>query len=202
MVGTEFSSRHQLRMGPDSATQWRRLGRILRYLTGTKRLGILWKYGAKDPLYGFTDADWGGTEHSKSQSGWIYFLAGAPLLWASVRQRCVSLSTAQAEIIAFATGLKNGMGLTNLLYEIKEPVPRPLIVKIDNQAAIRLGETSIFTKGLRHVNLSYSFINDEIQKGVVKMQYVPSADQLADILTKPLKRDLHQQMTAKLLQEI
>jgi hypothetical protein len=109
----------------DTTTQWRRLGRILRYLAGTKRLGVLWRYGYIDPLFGYTDADWGGIEHSKSQTGWIYFLAGAPLLWASVRQRCVSLSTAQAEIIAFAQGLKNGMGLNNLLTELKEPVPLP-----------------------------------------------------------------------------
>ena len=186
----------------DTTTQWRRLGRILRYLKGTKRLGVLWRYGHTQPLFGYTDADWGGTEHSKSQTGWIYFLAGAPLLWASVRQRCVSLSTAHAEIIAFAQGLKNGMGLSNLLKELKEPVPRPMTIHIDNQAAIALGETSIFTKGLRHVNLSYAFINDEVKKGEVKMKFVPSAEQLADFLTKPLKRIDHQRLTAQLLQQV
>ncbi len=94
------------------------------------------------------------------------------------------------------------MGLTNLLTEIKERVPRPLTVHIDNQAAIKLGETSIFVIGLRHVNLSYAFINDEVKKGAVKMEFVPSAEQLADILTKPLKRDQHRLMTSQLLQQL
>ncbi len=94
------------------------------------------------------------------------------------------------------------MGLTNLLSEIKEQVPRPLTIHIDNQAAIKLGETSIFAKGLRHVNLSYAFINDEVKKGAVKMEFVPSVEQLADILTKPLKRDQHRLLTAQLLKQL
>ncbi len=67
---------------------------------------------------------------------------------------------------------------------------------------IKLGETSIFDKGLRHVNLSYAFIHDEVNNGAVKMEFVPSGEQLAGILTKPLKRDQHRLMTAQLLQQL
>ena len=77
-----------------------------------------------------------------------------------------------------------------------------MTLHIDNQSAIALGETSIFTKGLRHVNLGYAFINDEVEQGAVKMKFVPSAEQLADFLTKPLKRGEHQRVTAQLMEQL
>ena len=182
----------------DQTVQWRRAGRILRYLKGTPRLGILWRKAVHDDLIGFTDANWGGVEHKKSQSGWIFMLAGAPLMWASIRQRSVSMSTTEAEIIALATGLKNALGLRNIFTEIKEEVPTPLIIHVDNQAAIVLAET----KGLRHVDLSYSFVNDEVANGTVAVKFVPSKDQLADIFTKALGRVEHERAVKLLMTDL
>ncbi len=186
----------------DQETQWRRAGRILRYLKGTAKVGVLWKRqpsGSRTEWTCFTDADWGGPEHKKSQTGWMFLINNQPLLWASVRQRCVSLSTAQAEIIAMADGIKNALALQNFFYEIKVKVPKPFPVYVDNEAAVKLAKTSIYAKGLRHVNLRYSFVNDEVRKGNVAVHGVKTEDQMADILTKAMLKVKHWQMVDTLL---
>ena len=131
-----------------------------------------------------------------------FLLAGAPLILASVRQRCVSLSTAQSEVIALSQGVKHALALGNFLSEIGEEAPRPLRLMVDNRAVITLANTSIFAKGLRHVDLSYHHINDEVKKGRVAVEFVGSKDQLADMLTKPLERMELQRMVNRLLSDI
>ncbi len=138
---------------PDTETQWKRAGRILRYLKGRPSDGILWKRDHKEALYGYSDANWGGPEHKKSQTGFLYFYAGAPLTWGSIRQRCVALSTAESEIVALCAAAKHGMALNTTLGELGEKVliPPNINVRVDNKAAITLAGTNVFSKGLRHV---------------------------------------------------
>ena len=81
-------------------------------------------------------------------------------------------------------------------------MPPPFTVKVDNQSAITLAEASIFAKGLRHVNMNLSFINDEVKKGNIALEFVVSKDQLADIFTKPLKKVAHQRAVRLLLTEL
>ena len=129
-------------------------------------------------------------------------MAGAPLVWASVRQRCVAMSTAESEVVALGLGLKNALALRNLFSEIKEEIPKTIPLNVDNTAAIALAETSIHSKGLRHIDLCYAFINDEVEKGSVKVKYVSTKDQLADIFTKALDRVEHQRLVKLLLTDV
>ena len=99
-------------------------------------------------------------------------------------------------------GIKTAMAIQNFLEEIGDEPPRPFPLMQDNQSAIILAKTSIFAKGLRHLNLKYHFINDEVEKGTVSITYVESKAQLADIFTKALDRVEHQRQTKLLLSEI
>ncbi|XP_033218364.1 secreted RxLR effector protein 161-like [Belonocnema kinseyi] len=75
---------------------------ILRYLSGTRDLGIVFgNSGSSCEIRGYTDTDYAGClETRKSRSGFVFQLNGGPISWSSQRQSVVSLSTAEAEYIA------------------------------------------------------------------------------------------------------
>jgi hypothetical protein len=47
----------------------------------------------------------------------------------------------------------------------------------------------VFHDRSKHIEIRYHFIRDCVQKGAVKLQYVPTNEQVADILTKALMKD-------------
>ena len=68
--------------------------RILRYLPGTKDVGIGFIVGNKQNLHGYADSDWAADKTTrKSQSGFTFFTNG-PVDWSSTKQSSVSLSSA------------------------------------------------------------------------------------------------------------
>ena len=44
----------------------------------------------------------------------------------------------------------------------------------------------IFHDKSKHIEIKYHFIRDMVQKGAVNLKYVPTKEQVADVLTKPL----------------
>ena len=62
----------------------------------------------------------------------------------------------------------------------------------DNQSAILLEEKGMESAGKRsrHINMQYFFIKDLVEKGLVKIEYCPTGEMLADFMTKPLQGDL------------
>ena len=47
-------------------------------------------------------------------------------------------------------------------------------------------ENLVFHDKSKHIEIKYHFIRDMVQKGAVKLKYVPTEEQVADVLTKPL----------------
>jgi hypothetical protein len=68
----------------------------------------------------------------------------------------------------------------------------------DNQSCIRLSENPVCYDRSKHIEIKYHFIREMIHKGAVKLQYVPTDKQVADVLTKPLSRVKFQYFRDKL----
>ncbi|XP_056645818.1 uncharacterized protein LOC130451043 [Diorhabda sublineata] len=84
---------------------WTAGKRVMRYLQGTKTLGLTYtKHTNGDViLEGYSDADWATDKESrKSVSGSIILYGNNPISWSSKKQTCVALSTAEAEYVAAA----------------------------------------------------------------------------------------------------
>jgi len=60
------------------------------------------------------------------------------------------------------------------------------VIYCDNQSCIKLTENSVFHDRSKHIGIKYHFIGDYVQKGAVKLEYIPTDEQVADILTKAL----------------
>ena len=61
-----------------------------------------------------------------------------------------------------------------------------MIMHCDNQSCIKLSENLVFNDRSKHIEMGYYFIRDLVQRGALKLQYIRTNEQIADILTKPL----------------
>ena len=178
--------------------------RVLRYLAGTREKGLL--YGRRHcpdgsvSVSAFADADWGSDKKDrKSVSGWIARLNGDPVCWASKKQSCVSLSTCEAEIYAAGDAVKELLWLRGLMQELGVPLydesgdarrdeadGTAAVLYGDNQSAIAVAKTGVKRERTKHIDIRWHFVTDEIEKGHVNMQWIPTEKQEADLLTKAL----------------
>lgn len=166
-----------------------RARRVMRYLSGTRTLGLT--YGAAPncdlALDAFSDSDWAGDpDDSRSTSGGVLRLCGAAVVWLSCKQPSVSLSSSEAEFVAAGDVGREIMWLRPFLAELDCPQEEPTPLRIDNQTAIAMTtDQSQFNKR-RHIRIKHHYIRELAAEGFLAPRWVPTQDQLADILTKPL----------------
>ena len=65
------------------------------------------------------------------------------------------------------------------------------VIQCDNQSCIKLSENPVFHDRSKHIEIRYHFIRDYVQRGVIRLQYVSTDEQVADILMKSLGRGKH-----------
>jgi hypothetical protein len=178
--------------------------RVFRYLAGTKSMGLLFGRQRGDPsspassrvsVSAYADADWASDrEDRKSVTGWIAMVNGDPVSWASKKQKVVSQSSCEAELYAEAAAINESKWLTGLLKEIGLKQSSAPLIYGDNQSTQALSKNGIKSERTKHVAIKYAFIHDEVSKERVKLKWIPTTEQLADILTKSLPRSLHQHL--------
>jgi hypothetical protein len=63
---------------------------------------------------------------------------------------------------------------------------RETMILCDNQSCIKMTENPVFYGRSKHIEIRYHFIRDMVQRGALKLQYISTDEQVADVLTKPL----------------
>ena len=104
------------------------------------------------------------------------------------KQTFVALSTSEVEYIAASTTSREAVWLRKLLADIFYSELEPTVIHCDNQSCIKLSENPVFHDRPKHIEIKYHYIGDIVQRGAVKLQYIRTDEQVADILTKPLSR--------------
>lgn len=165
--------------------QWMGLKRILRYIQDTVSIGLFYSNRNSEVLIGYADSDWAGDIDRKSTTGYLFEVYGAVVSWATRKQSSVALSSTEAEYVALATAATELLWLKGLLKDLFVNCDTPIVIFEDNQSCIHLLSKREHCK-LKHVDIKYNFIRDLFTQHVIDVKYVPSADQKADILTKPL----------------
>ncbi|CAL2270573.1 unnamed protein product [Prunus armeniaca] len=164
--------------------------RVLRYIKGTLDYGLEYVKGRKACLIGFCDSDWGGSlEDSKSTSGYAFSFGSGVFSWASVKQNCVALSTAEAEYISASEATTQAIWLRFVLEDFGEIQTEATPLHCDNTSAIAITKNSVFHQKTKHIDRRYHFIKDALQEGTIDLVYCPTKEQVADIFTKPLAKD-------------
>ena len=165
--------------------------RIFRYLKGTRLLGLTFSGGpAKLTLKGYVDASWGEDLDTRcSQSAYVFMLGNAAISWKSKLQRLVALSSTEAEYISLCTASCEALYLRKLLGDICPDASGPVTLYEDNQSTIKQASQSLLSSDRsKHMDIKYRFIKQHVANGDICLEYIPTADQLADALTKSLDR--------------
>jgi len=179
-------SRYVSNPGPQHLTAARR---VLRYLKGTINYGIRLSASDSLDLKLYADAAFADDpDTSWSTAGYCLLAAGGPIFAKSGRQKIVCTSTTDAEFINLTPAVKAAENVIGLLHELgyQGTDLRPLRVYNDNANAISYANGRSYNGSSRTLRIKYHFINEQVQNGAVTVGYVPTADMVADGLTKPL----------------
>ncbi len=182
--------------------------RVLRYLAGTSQYGLLYDNNNNTGVYGevnltgYCDADWGGDLiDRKSTTGYCTFINGNMISWCTKKQRTVALSSTEAEYMAINEIAKEIMWLRIILKELSITVKTPTIIYVDNQSAIRISENDTEHDRTKHIDIRHYYIRELIVKGDIKLKWLPTSEQLADIFTKPLGGTIFTNLRDKLMKK-
>jgi hypothetical protein len=160
---------------------------VMRYLKGTMDYGLSYDGDHDFTLSGYTDVDWAGSvANRKSTSGCCFSLGSAMISWQSRKQSSIALSTAEAEYIVACSASCESIWLRKLLTCLFDLEMRETMILCDNQSCIKMTENLVFHDRSKHIETRYHFICDMVQRGALKLQYISTYEQVADVLTKPL----------------
>ncbi|CCO30980.1 Retrovirus-related Pol polyprotein from transposon TNT 1-94 Includes: RecName: Full=Protease [Rhizoctonia solani AG-1 IB] len=168
---------------------WKALQRVLRYLRGSTNLGIIFDRSRPSELVGFVDADYAGDPNtSRSTSGWIFKMTGGSIAWSSRKQPTISLSSTEAEYVAAASAARELIWVRGFLSELGFTQNGPTVVYTDNQSSMALSKNPGNHQNTKHIRVKYHFIREMIELKEIELKFIPTDEQIADMLTKPLGR--------------
>ena len=163
---------------------------VLRYLNGTKNISL--KYKNSDCLVGYSDASYAEENDRKSISGYVFKQAGGAITWRSSKQDIVAQSSMESEYIGLSEAGKEAQWLRKLEVEIFPSRSLPTVIYEDNQSAIKLSDNPLHSNRSKHISVRYHSIRELVKSKIIKVEYLPTTEMIADILTKSLGRVLHQ----------
>ena len=137
----------------------------------------------------YTNADMAGDVDSrKSTSGYLITFAGGAVSWQSKLQKCVALSTTEAEFIAATEACKELLWMKKFLNELGFHQDRYELF-CDSQSAIHLGKNSSFHSKSKHIDVRYHWIRDVLEKKLFQLEKIHTDENGSDMLTKTLPRE-------------
>ncbi|CAI0627471.1 unnamed protein product [Linum tenue] len=176
--------------------------RVLRYLKGTLGYGIRYKAGAQnDRLLSYTDSDYAGDINDRrSTSGYVFFLAGGPVSWASKKQPVMTLSTTEAEFVAAAYSAAQCIWMKRILKEMGwlETTGGGTRILCDNSSTIKLSKNPVLHGRSKHIDVRFHFLRDLVKEEVIKLEHCGTTDQVADIMTKAVKIETFEKLRGEL----
>lgn len=169
--------------------------RILRYLQGSLQKGLFFSSSGAlvnaVHVNAYCDADWAGEViQRRSTTGFIIYLGLCPVSWQSKKQGTVSRSSTESEYRSLANTAAEISWVRHLLCDLKVKIPQAPLLKCDNLSALALASNPVFHSKTKHLDNDFHFVRERVQRHDLCLQYVPTTDQTADILTKGLPSPL------------
>ena len=178
---------------------WGKLNRVLYYLNYCPTLGIGLNATSLNTIFGYIDVSFASEVDYKSRTGVIISLGNGPVYAESSRQKINTTGSSEAELVGCSDGSKNIIWLRNFFIEQGYKVV-PAKIYQDNKSTLALLKNGRSTaKSTRHINIRYFFLKDRIDSGEIELEYLPTDEMIADILTKPLQGRKFQILRDRLL---
>ena len=152
----------------------------------------------------YVDASWASADDRFSEGGALVFGMGGVLDFKFGRIKCICRSSHESELMQAsktATSLKAvakifvGLGYDHVLGG-KSSRLFPIAMLCDNEGAIATAENDMITTRTKHVDIADLYIKQAVQDKFIMMEKVPAKENLADLMTKPLPRQVVQRMVS------
>ncbi|KAL3746544.1 hypothetical protein ACJRO7_015497 [Eucalyptus globulus] len=187
------------KMQHPTVADFHQLKRVLQYVKCTIHLGIYLHSQSSVNLYGFSDVDWAGcTITRRSTTGFCTFLGSNLLSWSAKKQPTVSRSSTEAEYRALASTTAELTWISFVLQDIGISLQSPTSLFCDNRSSISLTANPILHARTKHIEVDFHFVREKVSSGSIRVQYISTHLQLADIFTKSLSRLAHVTLRTKL----
>ena len=176
-----------------------KLERVFKYLNATPEMGLVLQASKDLCLLAYIDASFAVHEDFKSRTGGVLSLGKGAVWFTSAKQKLVSKSSTEAELIALSDVLSQVIWTRDFLvaqgYDLG-----PAKVFQDNMSTIVLAEKgSASSQRTRHIGIRFFFVKDRIDSGEVIVEHLSTTEMVADLMTKPLQGDLFRKLRRTLL---
>ncbi|GKB49294.1 copia protein, partial [Tanacetum coccineum] len=163
--------------------------RIFRYIKGTTHLGLWYRKGMGIETIVYADSNHARDYvDRKSTSGVCIFMGCCLTSWFSKKQTTLAISTTEAKYVSAEKACQQALWMKQALvdYNIKlDDIP----ILCDNKGAIDPSKIPVLHSCTKHIEIRHHFLHDNVQKGNISIKKVSFEDNIANILTKPLKRE-------------
>lgn len=167
------------------------LKRVLRYLQETRKLRL--KIGSESgKLIISSDASWCTTSDSKSFSGYTVKIGNSIIGWKSRKQKIVTLSTMESELVGVCDAISEGKWMIGLLEELNQSdlITKPVQINTDSQAVIDWITNPRVNNRNKHIHRKYHYIRDEKDMNEIELHHIKSSELESDAMTKDLSADI------------
>ncbi|CAI7872813.1 unnamed protein product [Closterium sp. NIES-53] len=181
--------------GRHRKVHWDVAKRVLRYLCSTSGMGLVLGGRARFVLTGHADVSWvDDLATQRSSQGYTFSLGSGSVSWRSTRSSSVLSSSCEAEIYAGAMAAQELRWLTYVLTNLGEAPRSPLVLYVDNKAMLALCQEHRLEHRMKHIALRYFLARELQQRGQLRLAYVASQANTADVFTKALQPCDHQRL--------
>lgn len=170
-----------------SVTHWEAVCHVFRYLAHTQHLALTYSPGS-NKLEAFSDAEYATSDPDTRRSvcGYVITLWGGAISWQSKRQPSIALATGDAEYMGLAQTAREVIWLRSLLLELGQEQNGPTLLNGDNKASIALAQNPVAHTRSKQIDIRFHYLREVVERGIMKIGYVPTLSMIADGLTKPL----------------
>ncbi|KAB1227925.1 Retrovirus-related Pol polyprotein from transposon TNT 1-94 [Morella rubra] len=166
---------------------WQAVKRILRYLRFSAHFGLFYSRSSSRVLSAYSDADWAGCPDDRRSTGGSCVFFGSHLItWSSRKQPTIARSSTEAEYKAVANATCELLWVQALLRDLGVSISSPPVLWCDNLGATYLTSNPVMHSRTKHVEVDYHFVRDRVASKSLRVSFLSSKDQLADLFTKPL----------------
>ncbi|GJW15890.1 retrovirus-related pol polyprotein from transposon TNT 1-94 [Tanacetum coccineum] len=164
--------------------------RIFRYIRGTSHLGLWYPKGTGIETIVYADSDHAGDYvDRKSTSGVCTFMGCCLTSWFAKKQTELAISMTEAEYVSAGKACQQALWMKQALIDYGILLD-DITIMCDNKGTINLSKNPVQYSRTKHIEIHHHFLRDNVQKGNISIEKVASEDNIADIFTKPLKREV------------
>lgn len=170
---------------------WLAVKWILRYIKGTKNVGLMFdgQNDGKELVCRYVDLDHARSiDTRKSMTGYIFAVNGTAISWKATLQPIVAMSSTEAEYVAVIEAFKEGKWMNGFMKELGFG-QKSVTVYCDSQSAIHLSKHQVFHERTKHIDVRLHFVRDIIDSGELQIQKISTYDNPSDMCTKVIPKE-------------